>query len=552
MKNSNHSSILSSIFTYDFKKYLIFKNAYYFVFLFLLIFALSSNSSVNWLNLTLKKFQHWEWTEVNKNSEWEGRAGLQAINHKGKLYIMGGRTPLNPLVTNVPGASKIWGDVWKSDDKGKSWTQILETDDNSHWPARAYFQAVIKGKHIYIIGGQNFNIIDNPGFPFCSPCPPKISKSDFFNDVWRSEDGKIWTNMTINMSSLKRWSPRAGLSAIVFNEEIFVMGGSVNDDSSITPQGPARVYYNDVWKSKDGKNWECITKNAPWAPRAGGVAVVKNGFIYMIGGEDGFICNQFTPRCPPYYNDVWRTKDGKNWENITQNAQWSPRPGHQVVVADNYFVLFGGFGLDPNFDPINNPQHKYVPSNPMDVWVSKNGKDWGVLKNKPWNAPSPADVKYDFDAVVVKGNNEYMPHAIYTFGGDRETFDFSDFTNYLNVDNDVWRFSLPKHFDVDKTITQNDSELPLEKLSLVQNYPNPFFNSTKITFRLSTDAVVKIAIYNFKGELVKNLISENRPAGLNGIEWNAKNGNNFPVNKGIYIAKIMVENEFKTIKLILN
>lgn len=552
MKNSTPFARFSSIFTATFKKNLISKNVYYFVFLLFLLFALSSNSSMNWLNLSLKKFQNWEWTEVNKNSEWEARAGLQAINHKGSFYIMGGRTPLNPLIINVPGASKIWGDVWESDDNGKSWTQILETDDNTHWAARAYFQAVNRGKYIYIIGGQNFNIIDNPGFPFCSPCPPKIAKSDFFNDVWRSEDGKNWINMTSNTSSVKRWSPRAGLSAVVFNEEIFVMGGSVNDDSSITPQGPARVYYNDVWKSKDGKNWECLTKNAPWAPRAGGVAVVKNGFIYMIGGEDGFICNQFTPRCPPYYNDVWRTKDGENWENITQNAQWSPRPGHQVVVADNYFVLFGGFGLDPNFDPINNPQHKYVPSNPMDVWVSKDGKDWGVLKNKPWNAASPADVKYDFDAVVVKGNNEYMPHAIYTFGGDRETFDFSDFTNYLNVDNDVWRFSLPKHFDVDKAITQNDFELPFEKLSLVKNYPNPFFNSTKITFRLSTDAIVKIAIYNIRGELVKNLISENRPAGLNEIEWDAKKGANFPVNKGIYIAKIMVGNEFKTIKMILN
>jgi hypothetical protein len=552
MKNSIQTSRLKSFFTSYFKNISILKNAHYFVFLFLLLFAFSSNSSVNWMNLTLKKFQSWEWTEVNKNSEWKSRAGLQAIDHKGKFYIMGGRTPINPLIENVPGASIIWGDVWESNDKGKSWTRILETNDNAHWPARAYFQAVNKGNYMYIIGGQNFNIIDNPGFPWCSPCPPKISKSDFFNDVWRSEDGKKWTNMTINMPPSKRWSPRAGLSAVIFNEEIFVMGGSVNDDSSITPSGPARVYYNDVWKSKDGKNWECMTKNAPWAPRAGGVAVVKNGFLYMIGGEDGFICNQFTPRCPPYYNDVWRTKDGKNWENITQNAQWSPRPGHQVLVADNYFVLFGGFGLDPNFNPLIFPPQKYVPSNPMDVWVSKDGKDWEVLKNKPWNAASPADVKYDFDAVVVKGNNEYMPHAIYTFGGDRETFDFSDFTNYLNVDNDVWRFSLPKHLEVDETITQNNSELPVEKLSLVQNNPNPFFNSTKITFRLSTEAMVKISIYNFKGELVKNLISENRPSGLNEIEWDPKNSSKFPVNKGIYIAKIIVGNESKIIKMILN
>jgi hypothetical protein len=33
--------------------------------------------------------------------------------------------------------------------------------------------------------------------------------------------------------------------------------------------------------------------------------------------------------------------------------------------------------------------------------------------------------------------------AIYTFGGNRETFDFFDPTQWQNIDNDVWRFSLP-------------------------------------------------------------------------------------------------------------
>ena len=35
-----------------------------------------------------------------------------------------------------------------------------------------------------------------------------------------------------------------------------------------------------------------------------------------------------------------------------------------------------------------------------------------------------------------------LPTAIYTFGGDRETFDFTDPANYLRVDNDVWRYGL--------------------------------------------------------------------------------------------------------------
>ncbi|OIQ37929.1 MAG: hypothetical protein BM563_07135 [Bacteroidetes bacterium MedPE-SWsnd-G1] len=370
-------------------------------------------------------FKQWSWEEVNSNASWSARAGLKVVNHNGEFILMGGRTPSNPfeLQPPVPGASMIWGDVWSSTDYGKSWDNILETDDQSHWPARAYFQALSDGEYVYLMGGQNFNIIPN----FDPSGPPLIASSDFFNDVWRSPDGVNWTKLTSNAG----WSGRAGLSAVMFNDEIYVMGGSVNDDSSITPNGPARIYYNDVWKSSNGIDWQLLTDNAPWAPRAGGIAVVKGDYIYMIGGEDGFICNAQTVRCPPYYNDVWRSTDGQNWELVTESSEWQARPGHQVIVSQNKFVLFGGFGLGPDIT---------VASNPMDIWISNNGKVWKKVSSSPWNANLPSDIKYDFDVVLVKGKKN-KSDMIYTFGGDRETFNFLDFSNYLNVDNDVWKFS---------------------------------------------------------------------------------------------------------------
>jgi len=376
-----------------------------------------------------KNFKHWFWEEVNNEANWSPRAGLQVLNHQNKFFLLGGRTPLDPapyLPFIIPGVSTIWGDVWKSENYGKTWDNILQTNDDTHWPARAYFQAVSKGGFMYILGGQNFNLVESPNIP---GLPPFFSQSDFFNDVWRSEDGTNWTKMIQHAG----WSERAGLSAVVFNNEIYVMGGSVNDDSSITPSGPARIYYNDVWKSENGTNWELLTDNAPWAPRAGGVAVVKDGYMYMIGGEDGFICNAETPRCPPYYNDVWRTQNGLDWELVNESCAWSARPGHQVVVAQNRFVLFGGFGLGPD----------NIPANPMDVWISNNGSVWQNVSNSPWNAANPSEIKYDFDALVVEGesNNSDM---IFSFGGDRETFNFFDPTNYLKVDNDVWKFSYEK------------------------------------------------------------------------------------------------------------
>ena len=77
----------------------------------------------------------------------------------------------------------------------------------------------------------------------------------------------------------------------------------------------------------------------------------------------------------------------------------------------------------------------------MDVWVSRDGANWEQVSDSPWNATSPGDIKYDFDALEVR---TWRGPAILTFGGDRETFNFTDPDNYLRVDNDVWRFAMPR------------------------------------------------------------------------------------------------------------
>ena len=378
-------------------------------------------------------FESYEWTLTNEEARWAPRAGLQVVNLRNRFYLMGGRTPRPPGFPPIPGDSVIWGDVWMSDDKGSSWQQLLETDDAQHWPARAYFQAVTKGGYMYVLGGQNFQLEQNNCPPFVADCPPFVSSSDFFNDVWRSRDGVHWTQMT----GAAPWAGRAGLSSVVHKGEIYIMGGSFNDDPAVIGGPPTRVYFNDVWKSRNGRDWVKLTDNAPWGPRAGAIVVVKNGYIYLLGGEDGFTCSPDSPRCPPYFNDVWRSRDGTNWELVTASADWAPRPGHQAVVLLNHFILFGGFGLsdDPN-DP-------FKAANPMDIWVSKDGADWKQVSDSPWNAVTPEEIKYDFDALVVKGGKRGQRPSVFTFGGDRETFNFTDPANFLNVDNDVWHFSPP-------------------------------------------------------------------------------------------------------------
>lgn len=198
------------------------------------------------------------------------------------------------------------------------------------------------------------------------------------------------------------------------------------------------MYFNDVWKSRDGAHWELVTAKTPWAPRAGAVAVQKDGYLWVIGGEDGFLCDAARPdRCPPYFNDVWRSRDGAHWEAVITKAPWASRPGHQVVVVYDHFVLFGGFGISPD------PADPFRAANPMDIWVSRNGAHWWKVSDSPWNARSPEQIKYDFKALTARTGHFGLRKQVLTFGSDRETFNFADPLNYLRVDNDVWRWAWP-------------------------------------------------------------------------------------------------------------
>ena len=368
-------------------------------------------------------FESYEWTEIRPTQffnplHWEPRAGLQAVELHNRLFIIAGRSPKN---TDIPRDSLIHGDVWASDDLGVNWVELLEDAESAGlWRNRAYFEAVSQGSHMYILGGQNFIAVPTPPF-VCNtwpqelgPCPDFITVSDFFNDVWRSPDGINWEKMT----SEAPWEARAGLSAASFKGKLWVLAGSQNDDASIG--GLDRIFFNDVWYSNDGSEWHAATMDAPWEARAGGVVLVKGGWLYLLGGEKGFV----DPA--DYFNDVWRTKDGKHWELVTENAGWSPRPGHKCAVLANHFVCMGGFG---------------IPFNPMDIWVSKDGASWKQVSDSPWNATSPDDIRYDFDMLTVKGGMGGQKPSILTFGGDRETFILPPEVNFFRVENDVWSYS---------------------------------------------------------------------------------------------------------------
>ena len=140
------------------------------------------------------------------------------------VYVLGGRVPNPPATPPIPGDSTLLNDVWASKDRGKKWKQLVATGSPKMWSPRAYFASVAQGKYMYVLGGQDYRVVPNPcpPPPIAPDCPPLVSTSAFFNDVWRSKDGKRWQKMTGEAG----WAGRAGLSAVSLKGDLYVFAAS--------------------------------------------------------------------------------------------------------------------------------------------------------------------------------------------------------------------------------------------------------------------------------------------------------------------------------------
>jgi N-acetylneuraminic acid mutarotase len=95
---------------------------------------------------------------------WGRRSEHQMVSFGGDLYLIGGKQQ-----TTFPN-TEYKNDVWKSEDDGDTWANIL---DDAPWSARGRHAAWIFDDRIWIGGGQS-------------------GSTSYLNDIWYSEDGITW------------------------------------------------------------------------------------------------------------------------------------------------------------------------------------------------------------------------------------------------------------------------------------------------------------------------------------------------------------------------
>ena len=200
------------------------------------------------------------WRCATPKAPWVHSDLPVTLSYQNRLWIMGGR--------KLPGAENS-NAVWSSPD-GNDWRCECES---AGWCPRVSAAHVVFKNKMWVLGGTE-NFYEN-------------SERTLHNDVWCTTNGSDWTSVTEHAP----WSARAHHQAIVFNDKIWVLGGGGRFHEPNT--------LNDVWCSDDGEHWTEVTSAAEWAPRIWHSVAVYRDHLWIIAGLNQEIDNLGDVWCSP-------------------------------------------------------------------------------------------------------------------------------------------------------------------------------------------------------------------------------------------------------------
>lgn len=90
------------------------------------------------------------------------------------------------------------------------------------------------------------------------------------------------------------------------------------------------------------------------------------------------------------------------------------------------------------------------------------------------------------------------------------------------------------------------------RMALLPPRPNPSPGTTRIAFDVpDVDALVELAVYNVRGQLVRTLVRDSLEPGPHGVDWNCVDCSGSPVAGGVYFVRMRIGAELKMRKVLV-
>ncbi len=249
-------------------------------------------------------------------------------------------------------------------------------------------------------------------------------------------------------------------------------------------------------------------------------------------------------------NDTVLQMEYYNSSGTTVTQYWSPFKHKQDTIALYFKVNMQGVTSTGRFNPVvNGPvgiRGGAVGSLPVLSWDTTKiifaREPYSIMSGSFWSGT----VYYP---ASLAGQSQAYKFFIENDSGNGWENQISDRTVKIpSGDSTVAWVS----FDNQAILTDINGNAAEERsFDLLNNYPNPFNNSTVISYSVPAESYISIKIYNHLGEEIRTLVGESKPAGKYKTTWDGLGNNSDALPSGVYIIQCNSSSFTKSLKAVL-
>jgi photosystem II stability/assembly factor-like uncharacterized protein len=463
-----------------------------------------TNGVENWSSL----FLNINWSDVFFVDEQKGffissnvGAGIYKTEDGGISYQKIENAPSGYDLLFLDSLTGFIAGTHKTTDGGETWYQI-----NAGGGIKVFFVNDSIGwsidSHIYKTTNQGENWVTQLTLP-----------ADYFTGIFFVDTLSGWATSRYIWQTTdggSNWIQRSDIP-LYFTRDIYFTG----TDTGFVAEG---LTGNDLYVTIDGGlNWQRDIR-------------IENTFNF------NYFPNKYHWISNGGINQIWETTDnGTNWIEITQNVP----SGFNRFQAPREWI---GYAIDRAGLILKYEDTSYVPIE----LISFEGKfeinkiilNWQTateLNNEGFVIQKSIDMENWNNIGFVEGKGTSSEQNNYSF----EDINVNSEKNYYRLK----QIDFSGEVEYSKLI---EVSVPLYSFYLYQNFPNPFNSSTIIKYIVQEKTVVKLNLYSINGELVKEILKEEKEKGIYNLIINLND-----LATGVYFYRVTTDKGYSNVKKLI-